>query len=73
MKTYLNLFITALLFSLFVSSCGPATTEADNKKAEETAKELENIDYDNVEMPNSGAETEDTITEEEFDADAMLD
>lgn len=72
MKTYLNLFITTLLFSLFVSSCGPATTEADNKKAEETAKELENIDYDNVEMPDAGTENE-SEKDEEFDADAMLD
>ncbi|MCT4581898.1 MAG: hypothetical protein N4A35_10805 [Flavobacteriales bacterium] len=72
MKTYLISIVSIFAFSLLVTSCGPATTEEDHKQAEESAKELEAIDYDNVEMPDSGEETEDA-SEEEFDADAMLD
>ena len=72
MKTYLTLIITAVSFSFFVTSCGPAVSEEDAKKADESAKELESIDYDNVEMPG-GNEVEEVATEEEFDADAMLD
>lgn len=73
MKNYLTLLLTAVTFSLFITSCGSATTEEDNLKAEESAKELEKIDYENVEMPDAGEETEAVTTDEEFDADAMLD
>ena len=68
-KTIITL---ALFSSIFMISCGSNATESDLKKAEESAKELENIDYDNVEMPDAGEDTS-TETEEEFDADAMLD
>jgi len=69
LKTLLTLVIFA---TLFITSCGSSATESDLKKAEESAKELENIDYDNVKMPDTGEETS-TEDEEEFDADAMLD
>ena len=69
----LKTILTSVLFSsLFMISCGTNATESDLKKAEESAKELENIDYDNVEMPDAGDDSA-TETEEEFDADAMLD
>jgi len=73
MKAYLTLLLTAVSFSLFITSCGPSVSEADDKKADESAKELEKIDYENVEMPDAGTETEAPASEEEFDADAMLD
>ena len=73
MKTYLTLILAAVSISLFVTSCGPSVSEDDAKKADESAKELENIDYDNVEMPGADEAGEETATEEEFDADAMLD
>lgn len=73
MKTYLTLIFAAISFSFLVTSCGPSVSEADTKKADESAKELENIDYENVEMPDAGTETEAAASEEAFDADAMLD
>jgi len=73
MKTYLILILATVLVSLFVTSCGPSVSEEDAKKADESAKELKEIDYDNVKMPDAGTDTEESTTEEEFDADAMLD
>ena len=73
MKTYLTLILAAVSISLFVTSCGPAVSEDDAKKADESAKELETIDYDNVEMPGADEAVEEAGAEEEFDADAVLD
>lgn len=73
MKTYLTLILAAVTISLFVTSCGPAVSEDDANKADESAEELKAIDYDNVEMPGAEEAVEETTAEEEFDADSMLD
>ncbi len=69
LKTLITLTIFA---SIFTISCGSNATETDLKKAEESAKELESIDYDNITMPDV-EEDSTSESEEEFDADAMLD
>jgi len=73
MKIKNTILSVGLLFTItmLMPSCGSSATEDDLKKAEESAKELENIDYDNVEMPEADTEPN-TEEEEEFDADAML-
>lgn len=74
MKKQMYYLLVSLSISFMSISCGPNTTEADNKKAEETAKDLENIDYENVEMPKSEQNnTDQNTSEEDFDPEAMLD
>ena len=70
----LKTILTLVIFTaLFITSCGSNATESDLKKADESAKELESIDYDKVEMPDAGEDTSTETEEEEFDADSMLD